>query len=116
MQEFEDSLTILIRQLDISIKHEDIKDIAQSLDINKDGFIDFNEFLEAFRIVDNFGKDKTAKLSRVETIEEEDITDLKTSPTFSPKRFLFGSDIIKKSKTATTGSGTKTDKTAITNC
>jgi len=49
MQEFEDALTLLIRQLDIRVSENDIRDIATSLDINKDGAIDFNEFLEAFR-------------------------------------------------------------------
>lgn len=49
MQEFEDALNILVRQLDLHIKVTDIRDIAESIDINKDGCIDFNEFLEAFR-------------------------------------------------------------------
>ena len=49
MQEFEDALNILTRQLELHIKTEDIRDIAESIDINKDGCIDFNEFLEAFR-------------------------------------------------------------------
>lgn len=75
MQEFEDALTILIRQLDISIKENDITDIAQSLDINKDGFIDFNEFLEAFRIVDSYGKDKTQSISK-RSSQEEDVSSL----------------------------------------
>lgn len=49
MQEFEDALNILIKQLELHIKTSDIRDIAESIDINKDGCIDFNEFLEAFR-------------------------------------------------------------------
>ncbi|XP_052793416.1 serine/threonine-protein phosphatase with EF-hands 2-like [Mya arenaria] len=49
MQEFEDALTILTRQLDIRLKEAEISDIAHSLDLNNDGCIDFNEFLEAFR-------------------------------------------------------------------
>ena len=64
MEEFEDALTLLIKQMDISIKQNDIRDIAQSLDLNRDGMIDFNEFLEAFRIVDSMGKDNTERINR----------------------------------------------------
>ncbi|XP_060570933.1 serine/threonine-protein phosphatase with EF-hands 2-like [Ruditapes philippinarum] len=62
MPEFEDALSILIKQLDLAIQERDIRDIAESIDMNKDGCIDFNEFLEAFRIVDSMGKDKTKTL------------------------------------------------------
>ncbi|WAR00729.1 PPE-like protein, partial [Mya arenaria] len=64
LEEFEDALTILTRQLDIRLKEAEISDIAHSLDLNNDGCIDFNEFLEAFRIVDNLGKDQTRKVTR----------------------------------------------------
>lgn len=59
MSEFKDTLNIVTQQLDLKLNQKDICDIAESLDLNKDGFIDFNEFLEAFRIVDKAGKDKT---------------------------------------------------------
>ena len=35
-----------------SLPTEQIADLAASMDINKDGKIDFNEFLECFRIVE----------------------------------------------------------------
>ncbi|XP_045206701.2 serine/threonine-protein phosphatase with EF-hands 2-like [Mercenaria mercenaria] len=73
MPEFEDALSILIKQLDLAIKETEIRDIAQSIDMNKDGYIDFNEFLEAFRIVDSLGKDKTFSLK---TKSNEEITEL----------------------------------------
>ena len=76
MEEFEDALNILIRQLEINIQLQEIRDIAVSLDLNKDGQIDFNEFLEAFRIVDTMGTDRSGKLSaplrKISTVIRED--------------------------------------------
>ncbi|XP_022250192.1 serine/threonine-protein phosphatase with EF-hands 2-like isoform X1 [Limulus polyphemus] len=53
MQEFTDACQLLSKHLKTSMHQEEIQDLAKSIDINKDGFIDFNEFLEAFRLVDN---------------------------------------------------------------
>lgn len=55
MCEFEEALSVLIHHQHVSVSKDQIADIARSLDLNKDGFIDFNEFLEAFRIVDPCG-------------------------------------------------------------
>ncbi|KAJ8298521.1 hypothetical protein KUTeg_025052 [Tegillarca granosa] len=61
MEEFEEALLLLIKHQNITINHDQIKDIARSIDLNKDGVIDFNEFLEAFRIVDQYGTIKSPR-------------------------------------------------------
>lgn len=52
MAEFEEACSILMRHATIPLLESQISDVARSLDLNNDGHIDFNEFLEAFRIVD----------------------------------------------------------------
>lgn len=58
MEEFEEACNILTRHTSMQLQPQHIADIAKSLDLNGDGKIDFNEFLEAFRIVDAHGKEK----------------------------------------------------------
>lgn len=41
------------------IPHEQLLDICKSMDINKDGQVDLNEFLETFRLVDIHGGETT---------------------------------------------------------
>ncbi|XP_071126926.1 serine/threonine-protein phosphatase with EF-hands 1-like isoform X1 [Mytilus edulis] len=61
MEEFEETIKMLIKHQGLKVPERDILDIAHSIDINKDGSIDFNEFLEAFRIVDHFGINQTRR-------------------------------------------------------
>ncbi|CAM1319830.1 PPEF1 (predicted) [Pycnogonum litorale] len=52
MDEFSDACNILSKHRNAECMPPGaIQDMASSIDINKDGFIDFNEFLEAFRLV-----------------------------------------------------------------
>lgn len=51
LEEFKNSCEVLNQFSQKHIPVEKINDLARSLDINKDGMIDFNEFLEAFRLV-----------------------------------------------------------------
>ena len=51
LEEFKDSCEVLNQFSHRQIPPEKINDLARSLDINRDGRIDFNEFLEAFRLV-----------------------------------------------------------------
>ena len=50
-EEFEEACHSLNKYANDVIPGSSIHDLAKTLDINKDGMIDFNEFLEAFRLV-----------------------------------------------------------------
>ena len=67
MEEFEEACRVLNGFNDENIiPAASISDLAKALDINKDGNIDFNEFLEAFRLVNNSVEEKSV------TFEESD--------------------------------------------
>ncbi|XP_033126079.1 serine/threonine-protein phosphatase with EF-hands 2-like, partial [Anneissia japonica] len=52
MDEFSEGCKMLSKHLQAQMSEETVTDMARSLDLNRDGQIDFNEFLEAFRLVD----------------------------------------------------------------
>jgi len=56
MTEFTDACDVMQRHAGLSLQPGQVEEIAESLDLNNDGIIDFNEFMEAFRIVDSRGK------------------------------------------------------------
>ncbi|XP_032395110.1 serine/threonine-protein phosphatase with EF-hands 2 isoform X1 [Etheostoma spectabile] len=51
-EEFRQTWKLLSSHLQTEISDKAIADLAQSIDFNKDGVIDINEFMEAFRLVD----------------------------------------------------------------
>uniref|UniRef100_UPI00398EAE63 serine/threonine-protein phosphatase with EF-hands 2 n=1 Tax=Pristiophorus japonicus TaxID=55135 RepID=UPI00398EAE63 len=51
-EEFQKTRKLLSSHFKIEISDKAIGDLARSMDFNKDGSIDINEFLEAFRLVD----------------------------------------------------------------
>ncbi|XP_056868969.1 serine/threonine-protein phosphatase with EF-hands 1 isoform X5 [Takifugu flavidus] len=51
IEEFRHTWHLFSAHLGIKIDNRAIDDLARSIDFNKDGSIDFNEFLEAFRVV-----------------------------------------------------------------
>ncbi|AWP15421.1 putative serine/threonine-protein phosphatase with EF-hands 2-like [Scophthalmus maximus] len=51
-EEFRQTWRLLCSHLKTEISDEAIADLAHSIDFNKDGSIDINEFMEAFRLVD----------------------------------------------------------------
>ncbi|XP_067324667.1 serine/threonine-protein phosphatase with EF-hands 2 isoform X1 [Anolis sagrei] len=51
LEEFHQTWKLFSAHMNIDISDESINDLARSIDFNKDGNIDFNEFIEAFRLV-----------------------------------------------------------------
>ncbi|GLV35149.1 retinal degeneration C [Carabus blaptoides fortunei] len=52
LEEFSDACNLLRQHMPNPITQEQLVDICRLMDINKDGLVDLNEFLETFRLVD----------------------------------------------------------------
>lgn len=52
-EEFRQTWKLLSSHLQMDISDKAISDLAESIDFNKDGSIDINEFMEAFRLVEH---------------------------------------------------------------
>lgn len=70
MEEFEEACVIISAQAHTPMSLESIREMGEAIDRNKDGNIDINEFIEAFRIVDRFGKE----MKRKSVDSDKDIT------------------------------------------
>ncbi|XP_078250606.1 serine/threonine-protein phosphatase with EF-hands 2 [Pogona vitticeps] len=51
LEEFQQIWKLFSTHMNIEISEQNINDLARSIDFNRDGNIDFNEFIEAFRLV-----------------------------------------------------------------
>ncbi|XP_031797905.1 serine/threonine-protein phosphatase with EF-hands 2 [Sarcophilus harrisii] len=68
--EFRQIWKLFSSHMNVDITDESICDMARSIDFNKDGNIDINEFLEAFRLVEqSYLEDKDSELKGSETNE-----------------------------------------------
>ena len=65
IDEFEEACTVLSQHTDVDFPPNYACDLANSMDLDKDGRICFNEFLECFRIVDN--EERRISFQRQET-------------------------------------------------
>lgn len=56
MEEFRSMWKLFNRHYNIHIDDVQVDDLAERMDLNKDGSIDFNEFLKAFYVVHKLDK------------------------------------------------------------
>lgn len=52
LDEFSDACNLINEHMPCPMTHEQLEEICKLMDLNKDGLVDLNEFLESFRMVD----------------------------------------------------------------
>lgn len=60
LEEFSQTWRLFTSHLGIDVQDDSIDKLVLSIDYNKDGHIDFNEFLEAFHVVHRLEKKATS--------------------------------------------------------
>ena len=75
MEEFSEACQLISRHIEQPLTEADTIDMAKSMDINKDGYIDFNEFLECFRLVHTNANATVIREDDDEDEEEEEEDD-----------------------------------------
>lgn len=63
IEEFRQIWRLFSAHLGVDINNKAIDDLARSIDFNKDGSIDFTEFLEAFRVVHKLENKESSSLT-----------------------------------------------------
>jgi serine/threonine-protein phosphatase with EF-hand domain len=66
LDEFEEACTVVSHHTEVNFPPNYAHDLANSMDLDKDGRICFNEFLECFRIVDNEEKGISPRRGNIE--------------------------------------------------
>lgn len=65
LDEFGDAVDLLRKYMPSAGSKRELMNMCQMMDINKDGFVDLNEFLEAFRLCDQARKAPQPTKSKV---------------------------------------------------
>ncbi|KRT80131.1 HLH domain-containing protein [Oryctes borbonicus] len=73
LEEFSEACNLIREHIPNPLTQEQLLDMCKMMDMNKDGLVDLNEFLETFRMVDPEQKGKEARLLCEEFKDERDV-------------------------------------------
>ncbi|KAI4463826.1 serine/threonine-protein phosphatase 5-related [Holotrichia oblita] len=73
LEEFSEACNLIREHIPNPLTQEQLLDICKLMDMNKDGFVDLNEFLETFRMVDPEQRGNEGKFSHDEFSAEQNL-------------------------------------------